>query len=208
MFIKNSIIGIIVLFTSLSSYTLTHATAPMHAGAEIESYEYISKSSGHSKVLRSNNNLIFVDGKKVNSNNIEYIKARAYNHHDSDWTSTDDYRIFEKYDEGVNAYTITSRSPDHIGVLYLGKFNKDVSMGKSREKKKGTVHISAYFLHCDKEMYKNPNLTNKYYYYMHDSIIGTMQAEIEPESDYLTKPLDLICKHTYTDHTNGSVEIN
>ena len=208
MFIKNSIIGIIVLFTSLSSYTLTHATAPMHAGAEIESYEYISKSSGHSKVLRSNNNLIFVDGKKVNSNNIEYIKARAYNHHDSDWTSTDDYRIFEKYDEGVNAYTITSRSPDHIGVLYLGKFNKDVSMGKSGVRKKGTVHISAYFLHCDKEMCKNPNLTNKYYYYMHDSIIGTMQAEIEPESDYLTKPLDLICKHTYTDHTNGSVEIN
>lgn len=196
-----------LLTACLSSTHLIYANEFMHAGAEIEEYQYISNNTGLSKTESATTNIIYSYGKKLDSKKIEYIKARSYNHHDNDWTSIDDYRIYEKYDEGLNAYTITSMSSDSLGVLTLSKYNQDVPLSH-KLLKKGTVQISAYFLHCEREKLKNSKLKNRYFYYTEYQPGNLTRVEVAEDADYIRKGLDLICKHTYTDKTNGPTEIS
>lgn len=201
---------ILPLLFIFSAFNETYAEEYSFAGAEIEEYKYISKTTGLSKVEQVKTNVIYDHGKKINTNKIEYIEARSYNHHDSDWTSIDHYRIYEKYDEGVNAYAFTSVSPDYLGVLTLGKYNQDVHL-RTHTLKKGTVEISPYFLVCNKEREKNPNLRNRYFYYIKNfrkNDDSTTLAEVTSDSNFIREKLDLICKHTYTDKTNGDVKFD
>lgn len=195
-----------LILMSISATPLSNANEFTHAGAEIEEYQYISNNTGLSKTESAITNIIYSYGKKLDSKKIEYIKARSYNHHDSDWSSVEDYRIYEKYDEGLNAYTITSMSTDSLGVLTLSKYNQDVPLSH-KLLKKGTVQISAYFLHCEKEKLKNSKLKNRYFYYTEYQTGNLTRVEVNEDADYIRNGLDLICKHTYSDKTNGPTEV-
>ena len=92
------------------------------------------------------------------------------------------------------------------GILHLTRYNKDEQL-RTHVIPKGTIQISAYFLHCNKE--KNKKGENLYYSYGYDSVNNRlMQMKAGEDGDSLYKnEFDLICKHTYVDRTNGIVDI-
>ena len=195
-----------LILMSISATPLSNANEFTHVGEEIEEYQYISKISGLSKIEKTKTNVIYDQENKIDTKTIEYIKGRSYNHHDSDWSSVEDYRIYEKNGPVVKAYTISSISPDSITVLGLSKYNQDIFL-KNNTIKKGTVQISPYFLHCNREKLKNPKLKNRYFSYTEDVYDNLVLEEIGEYQDYLKNGFDLICKHTYTDKTNGPTEV-
>jgi hypothetical protein len=75
---------IYLLLASLFICNISYADKPFHFEAnELKDMEeYISKSSGYSNVVKTKNNVILKNGKKVPTDNIQYIKAKAYDHHD------------------------------------------------------------------------------------------------------------------------------
>lgn len=170
-------------------------------------YSYVSNSLGISKVKQVKTNLMIVNGKKSDSTKIEYIKAKAYDYHEHGFDRIDDYRIFEKYKEGVNAYVIHGYTDEIISVHELSRFNQNVQMAQV-VRPKGFTYIASYELNCKKERLKKPNLTNEYYYST-KNLNGQFElVKLDNNNDsYITKNLDLFCKHTYTDKTNGKVTL-
>lgn len=197
---------IYLLLASLFICNISYADKPFHFEAnELKDMEeYISKSSGYSNVVKTKNNVILKNGKKVPTDNIQYIKAKAYDHHD--WTSTDNYRVISKNLDTEDAYAISIVNSDYLGILHLTRYNKDEQL-RTHVIPKGTIQISAYFLHCNKE--KNKKGENLYYSYGYDSVNNRlMQMKAGEDGDSLYKnEFDLICKHTYVDRTNGIVDI-
>ncbi len=188
----------LVSFTPAQANTLLLLTP-------IDDYSYISKSLAISKVKQVGTNLMIINGKKLNSTKIEYIKAKTYDHHEHGFYGIDDYRIFEKFKEGINAYTIHRYTDEIISIHELSRFNQNVQMAQV-VRPKGYTYITSYELNCKKERLRNPSLTNEYYF-ANKNLNGQLElVKLDNNNDsYITKNLDLVCKHTYIDKTNGNV---
>jgi hypothetical protein len=206
--VKTTIIKTTGLLASVFIFNLSHAEQPFHFESNElrDMEEYISKSSGYSKVVKAKHNVILKNGNKISTDNIQYIKAKAYDHEGHDWSTTDDYRVISKSVDTESAYAISTVNPDYLGILLLTKYNKAVQLN-THVIPKGTVQIEAHFLHCNKE--KNKKGENSYYTYSYDEVRNkVIQMKDGEYGDPIYKnELDLICKHTYVDRTNGIVDI-
>lgn len=151
------------------------------------------------------NSIIGNNEKIISLKNIEYIKGKGYNYHDNDWTIDDKYRVVRKNDEMIGAYSIDSSTPaGELGVMYMTKYLKDIRLARSIIKK-GKVEFTHYTIECNKEFSGNLSKRNKYTQY-NEFENDTSSAEIT--KDYaIYRDLELICKHTYLDHSNGIREI-
>lgn len=151
------------------------------------------------------NSIIGNDEKVIHLNNIEYIMGKGYNYHDNDWNINNKYRVIRKNNEIIGAYSIDKSTPvGEIGVMYMTKYIKDVHLARSVIKK-GKVEFTHYDIECNKEFSKKSLKGNKYLQYneFEDEIGAT-----EINKDYaIYRDLELICKHTYIDNTNGMREI-
>ncbi|AYO53613.1 hypothetical protein [Acinetobacter wuhouensis] len=151
-------------------------------------------------------NSIIGNGEKIiHLKNIEYVKGKSYNYHDYDWNIDDKYRVIRKNNELIGAYNIDKSTPTgEIGVMYMTKYIKDIQLARSIIKK-GKVDFSHYMLECNKEFSKQTLKRNKYTQF---NEFEDDSSPIEISKNYaIYKDLELICKHTYIDNTNGIREI-
>lgn len=208
MSVKKTIIRTTGLLASIFICNLSYAAQSFHfeSNEMRDMQEYISKSSGYSKVVKTKNNVILKNGKKVSTDNIQYIKAKAYDHHDHDWTTTDNYRVISKNIDTEDAYAISIVNADYLGILHLTRYNKAEQL-RTHVIPKGTVQINTYFLHCNNE--KNKKGGNSYYSYSYDEVNDRLiqMKEGEYGDSFYKNEFDLICKHTYVDRTNGIDDI-
>lgn len=208
MSVKKTIIKTTGLLASVFLCNLSYAEQSFHFESNElrDMEEYISKSGGYSKVVKAKNNVILKNGKKVSTDNIQYIKAKAYDHQDHDWTTTDNYRVVSKGLDIESAYAISVVNSDYLGILHLTRYNKAEQLN-THVIPKGTIQISPYFLHCNKE--KNKKGENLYYSYSYDEFNNKLiqMKEGEYGDSFYKNEFDLICKHTYVDRTNGIVDI-
>jgi hypothetical protein len=206
--VKTTIIKTTGLLASVFIFNLSHAEQPFHFESNElrDMEEYISKSSGYSKVVKAKHNVILKNGNKISTDNIQYIKAKAYDHEGHDWSTTDDYRVISKSVDTESAYAISVVNSDYLGILHLTRYNKAEQLN-THVIPKGTIQISPYFLHCNKE--KNKKVENSYYSYSYDEVNDKLMQMKEGEygDSFYKNEFDLICKHTYVDRTNGIVDI-
>lgn len=180
----------------------------------VQEKKYNSKTEGYSHVKNNVKNSTISNGKTISTNKIEYIKENIYN--GESWLDYANYRVYGKDVSPdmslLNAYTIFSLNPERMFVLTLQKVTKGgLEQGPEHRGnltlKKGDVYIQPYFLYCNKEIHKNNKLKNKYVLYYFDGVLGNMSPLNMTEEPSTKKQLDLICKHTYIDRTNGLLDI-
>ena len=151
------------------------------------------------------NSIIGNNEKIISLKHIEYIKGKGYNYHDNDWNIDDKYRVVRKNNEMIGAYSIDTSTPvGEVGVMYMTKYLKDIHLARSIIKK-GKVEFTHYTIECNKEFSRNSSKRNKYTQYNEFENDASLVEITKAYAIY--RDLELICKHTYIDNTNGIREI-